>query len=59
MMSGMESHTDLKERQWQLRLEAMDLKDDPYFFKNELGTFECWLCLGGQFNNIGSYISHT
>ena len=39
-------------------MNTFDESSDPYLFKNQLGSYECRLCLGGMFNNIGSYIAH-
>ncbi|KAI0982464.1 hypothetical protein GJ496_000388 [Pomphorhynchus laevis] len=53
-----ESNKDRRERLRQLALEAIDLRKDPYFMKNHLGSYECKLCLTLH-NNEGSYLAHT
>eukprot|EP00835_Amoeboradix_gromovi_P001508 NODE_69_length_23719_cov_0.556689.p12 type:complete len:228 gc:universal NODE_69_length_23719_cov_0.556689:1083-400(-) len=47
-----------KERLKKLALDSADLKSDPFFLKNHLGTFECKLCLTIH-SNEGSYLIHT
>ena len=39
-------------------METMDIEKDPYIFKNNVGTFECRLCLTVH-QNDGSYLAHT
>lgn len=47
-----------KERLRQLALETVDLKKDPYFMRNHLGSYECKLCLTLH-SNEGNYLAHT
>lgn len=47
-----------KERLKQLALESIDLSKDPYIMKNNVGLFECKLCLTLH-NNESSYLCHT
>lgn len=47
-----------RERLRQLTLETVDLKKDPYFMRNHLGTYECKLCLTLH-SNEGNYLAHT
>lgn len=47
-----------KERLRQLAMETVDLKNDPYFMRNHLGTYECKLCLTLHANE-GNYLAHT
>lgn len=53
-------HEDLqrKERLRQLAMDTVDLKNDPYFMRNHLGTYECKLCLTLH-GNEGNYLAHT
>lgn len=53
-----ETNADRRERLKNLALETIDLKKDPYFLKNHLGTFECRLCFTSHAND-GSYLAHT
>ena len=53
-----EQNLNRKERLKQLATATVDLKSDPYFLKNHLGTFECKLCLSIH-SNEGSYLVHT
>lgn len=55
-----EDHENLmrKERLRQLALETVDLKKDPYFMRNHLGSYECKLCLTLH-SNEGNYLAHT
>lgn len=39
-------------------METIDITKDPYFMKNNLGSYECRLCLTLH-TNEGSYLSHT
>lgn len=47
-----------KERLRQLALDTVDLKKDPYFMRNHLGTYECKLCLTLHANEA-NYLAHT
>lgn len=47
-----------KERLRQLAMDTVDLKNDPYFMRNHLGTYECKLCLTLH-GNEGNYLAHT
>lgn len=47
-----------KERLRQLALDTVDLKNDPYFMRNHLGTYECKLCLTLHANE-GNYLAHA
>eukprot|EP00178_Gracilaria_changii_P004927 TRINITY_DN179_c0_g1_i1.p1 TRINITY_DN179_c0_g1~~TRINITY_DN179_c0_g1_i1.p1 ORF type:complete len:257 (+),score=27.78 TRINITY_DN179_c0_g1_i1:1760-2530(+) len=47
-----------KERLRQLAIDTVDLKNDPYFMRNHLGTYECKLCLTLHANE-GNYLAHT
>lgn len=47
-----------KERLRQLAMDTVDLKNDPYFMRNHLGTYECKLCLTLHANE-GNYLAHT
>lgn len=53
-------HEDLqrKERLRQLAMDTVDLKNDPYFMRNHLGSYECRLCLTLH-GNEGNYLAHT
>lgn len=53
-------HEDLqrKERLRQLAMDTVDLKNDPYFMRNHLGSYECKLCLTLH-GNEGNYLAHT
>jgi splicing factor 3A subunit 2 len=39
-------------------METIDISKDPYFLKNNIGSYECRLCLTLH-TNEGSYLSHT
>jgi splicing factor 3A subunit 2 len=52
------TNQDRRERLRQLALETVDISNDPYFFKNHLGKYECKLCLTLH-TNEGSYLAHT
>lgn len=58
-MNLTEQKTDTQERQRKILLDTYNSEQDPYLFKNQLGNFECRLCLTSQFNNIATYIAHT
>lgn len=47
-----------KERLRQLAMDTVDLKNDPYFMRNHLGTYECKLCLTLHANE-GNYLAHA
>lgn len=47
-----------RERLRQLAIDTVDLKNDPYFMRNHLGTYECKLCLTLHANE-GNYLAHT
>eukprot|EP01134_Creolimax_fragrantissima_P003610 CFRG3610T1 len=53
-----ESNADRRERLRKLALETIDIRKDPYFMRNHLGSYECKLCLTLH-NNEGSYLAHT
>lgn len=55
-----EDHEKLarRERLRQLTEDAVDLRKDPYFMRNHLGTYECKLCLTLH-SNEGNYLAHT
>mmetsp|Transcript_776 Transcript_776/g.2096 ORF Transcript_776/g.2096 Transcript_776/m.2096 type:complete len:254 (-) Transcript_776:1028-1789(-) len=42
----------------ELTMEVVDLKKDPYFMRNHLGSYECKLCLTLH-SNEGNYLAHT
>jgi len=56
--SSQDANIELRERLRKLALETIDLKKDPYFLRNHLGTYECRLCLTLH-TNEGSYLAHT
>ncbi|ORX44081.1 hypothetical protein DM01DRAFT_1340491 [Hesseltinella vesiculosa] len=56
--SAQESNVDRRERLRKLAMETIDIKKDPYFMKNHLGSYECKLCLTLH-SNEGSYLAHT
>ena len=49
---------DRRERLCRLAMETLDLSKDPYFMKNNIGSYECRLCLTIH-TNEGSYLAHT
>ena len=53
-----EQQANRKDRLKKLATDSADLKSDPFFLKNHLGTFECKLCLTIH-SNEGSYLIHT
>merc|ERR1711974_84864 len=57
-LSGSQANVDRRERLRQLALQTIDLKKDPYFMKNHIGTYECKLCLTLH-NTEGNYLAHT
>ena len=56
--SSQYSNQDRRERLRALALETIDLNKDPYFMKNNIGKYECKLCLTLH-TNEGSYLAHT
>lgn len=58
LASASVSNQQRRERLRQLALETVDVNNDPYFFKNHLGKYECKLCLTLH-TNEGSYLAHT
>lgn len=56
--SASQAKLDRRERLRQLALETVDLSKDPYFTQNNVGSFECKLCLTLH-NNEGNYLAHT
>eukprot|EP00128_Syssomonas_multiformis_P014033 Colp12_sorted_trinity150504_noHs@18632 len=57
-MSESQAALERKERLRKLALETIDITKDPYITKNNLGTFECKLCLTVH-PNEGNYLAHT
>ena len=61
-MGGLQSSQDAnaarRNRLRDLAMETIDLKNDPYFMRNHLGSYECKLCLTIHMSE-GSYLSHT
>ena len=51
-------NVDRRERLRRLAMETIDLNKDPYFFRNNIGTYECRLCLTIHINEA-SYLAHT
>lgn len=49
---------DRRERLTHLAMETFDLSRDPYFMRNNIGSYECRLCLTIH-TNEGSYLAHT
>ena len=47
-----------RERLRQLAVDSADLRHDPYFMRNHLGSYECKLCLTLH-TTEGSYMAHT
>jgi splicing factor 3A subunit 2 len=58
LLSESQAALERKERLRRLALETIDLSKDPYIMKNNLGTFECKLCLTLH-KNEGNYLAHT
>ncbi|KAL4495545.1 hypothetical protein ABPG72_020286 [Tetrahymena utriculariae] len=56
--SSQDANIEHRERLKKLALETIDIKKDPYFMTNHLGTYECRLCLTLH-TNEGSYLAHT
>jgi hypothetical protein len=57
-MSESQAALERKERLRKLALEMIDITKDPYIIRNNLGTFECKLCLTVH-PNEGNYLAHT
>jgi splicing factor 3A subunit 2 len=57
-LSRSESNAERRERLRKLAMETIDLKNDPYFMRNHLGTYECRLCLTLH-THEASYLTHT
>ena len=51
-------NVDRRERLRRLAMETIDLNKDPYFFRNNIGSYECRLCLTIHINEA-SYLAHT
>ena len=49
---------DRRERLRRLAMETMDISKDPYFMRNNLGQFECKLCMTLH-RSEANYMSHT
>ena len=56
--SAQASNIARRERLRQLATDSADLRNDPYFMRNHLGSYECKLCLTLH-TTEGSYIAHT
>jgi splicing factor 3A subunit 2 len=56
--SSTQANVQRRERLRALALETVDITNDPYFMKNNIGKYECKLCLTLH-TNEGSYLSHT
>ncbi|KYO01893.1 putative splicing factor 3A subunit 2 [Plasmodium gaboni] len=57
-LSREDINQERRERLKQLALENIDITKDPYILKNNVGMFECKLCLTLH-NNESSYLCHT
>ena len=57
-MSESQAALERKERLRKLAVETIDITKDPYIIRNNLGTFECKLCLTVH-PNEGNYLAHT
>ena len=53
-----QANLDRRERLCRLAMQTLDLSKDPYFMKNNIGSYECRLCLTIH-TNEGSYLAHT
>ena len=53
-----QQNVDRRERLCRLAKETLDLSKDPYFFRNNVGSYECRLCLTIH-TNEGSYLAHS
>ena len=58
MASASSAEIDRKERLRRLAMETMDISKDPYFMRNNLGQFECKLCMTLH-RSEANYMSHT
>ncbi len=58
MLSESQAALERRERLRKLALETIDITKDPYIMRNNLGTYECKLCLTLH-NNEGNYLAHT
>jgi splicing factor 3A subunit 2 len=58
LLSSQELAIARRDRLRKLALETIDLKNDPYLSRNQLGGFECRLCLTLH-SNEASYLAHT
>lgn len=58
ILSQAERNVDRRERMRLLALELSDLNKDPYLLRNNIGTYECRLCLTIH-NTEGDYLAHT
>ena len=58
LLSESQAALERKERLRKLALETIDISKDPYIMRNNLGTYECKLCLTLH-NNEGNYLAHT
>lgn len=56
--SSAQTERERKERLKQLALESIDLAKDPYFIKNNIGTYECKLCCTTH-RDESNYLAHT
>ncbi|KJP88108.1 hypothetical protein AK88_02222 [Plasmodium fragile] len=57
-MTREDINQERRERLKQLALENIDITKDPYILKNNVGMYECKLCLTLH-NNESSYLCHT
>ena len=58
LSSSAQTERERKERLKQLALESIDLAKDPYFIKNNIGTYECKLCCTTH-RDESNYLAHT
>lgn len=56
--SSAQAERERKERLKQLALESIDLAKDPYFIKNNIGSYECKLCCTTH-RDESNYLAHT
>ncbi len=56
--SAQQEAIDRRERLRKLALETIDIRKDPYFMRNNVGQYECRLCLTVH-PNEGNYLAHT
>ena len=52
------ANEDRRERLRKLAMETIDLTKDPYFRRNNIGSYDCALCCTIH-TNEGSYLAHT